>query len=458
MTDFDVLVIGGGIQGVGVLHDLASRNITNTHLLEERALAIGTSSRSTKLLHGGLRYLERLSQWGLVREALTERGLLLQLLGDVVRPVPFVLPALKGGRPAWMLRLGLRLYDFLAGDCGLPASRGLKPTEIQQLAPYLNPQGASGQINDAFLFYDGQMLDDVIVQIAARAAEVMGASWEEGARVDTIEQVFHENARKPYYRVSGTRKTAGSKQESFTYTARFVVAVTGAWNNANLLRWGFVPTVPCILNVGSHLVFNRSVIPSAPNPDHCAATLLQNDDGRVLFFIPWFGRWLYGTTESALRADPRGLVPPAGDRDYLMRAAHLHLDLNDPALNTEEFFAGVRTMPVAAHRSRLPQPPPSSQDIENPFASNWYLESTPANLSRLSRESVLSETAPNLLTIYGGKYTTYRAQAEQIGKFIKDRLGKGSASQTARAEAWHLDRIKAEHPEIFTSSPSLRRA
>lgn len=458
MTDFDVLIIGGGIQGVGVLHDLASRHITHTHLLEERSLAIGTSSRSTKLLHGGLRYLEQFSQWGLVREALAERGLLLRLLDDVVRPVPFVLPALEGGRPAWMLRLGLGLYDFLAGDSGLPASRRLKRNEIQRLAPYLNPRGATGQIDDAFLFYDGQMLDDVIVQVAARAAEIMGASWEEGARVETIEQISSGSESNACYRVSGTRKTASGARETFAYTARFVVVATGAWNNANLLRWGFAPEVPCILNVGSHIVFNKAVVPSAPNPDQCAATLLQNNDGRVLFFIPWFGRWLYGTTESAHRADPRHLVPPAGDRDYLMRAARLHLDLKDPDLNTEEFFAGVRTMPVAVPRARHPRPKPSSQDIEQPFASSWYLEATPANLSRLSRESVLSETASNLLVIYGGKYTTYRAQAEQIGRYIKDRLGIGSPSQTATADAWHLDRIKEEHPEIFASSASLRSA
>jgi glycerol-3-phosphate dehydrogenase len=458
VTDFDVLIIGGGIQGVGVLHDLASRQISSAHLLEERTLAIGSSSRSTKLLHGGLRYLEQFSQWGLVREALKERGLLLRLLGDVVRPVPFVLPATSGGRPAWMLRLGLGLYDLLAGDSGLPKSRRLKQFEVTKLAPYLHSPNGSNRYGGAFLYHDGQMLDDVIVQIAARAAQMMGASWESGARVESIERILPTPGSGIGYRVSGTRENASGSQETFTYTARLIIVTTGAWNNANLLKWGLQPTVPCILNVGSHIVFNRSVVPGAPDPNECAATLLQNNDKRVLFFIPWFGRWLYGTTESAFKSDPRKLLPPPGDRDYLMSAARLHLNLKDPDHNIEEFFAGVRTMPVASHRVTTALPRPSSEHAQDPFSSPWYLEATQDNLSRLSRESVLSEPAENILVVYGGKYTTYRSQAEQIGREVKDRLRKGTPSQTATADAWFLDRIREEHPEIFESSPKLRSA
>src|SRR5919198_6333564 len=135
--DLNVLIVGGGIHGVGVLHDLTSRGLHGVLLVERRELASGTSSRTTKLIHGGLRYLEHPLQWGLVREALQERAILLENLPGVIRPLSFVLPTFRGGRASWQLGLGLRLYDLLASSplspsTRLPKSRRLTIDELQQ--------------------------------------------------------------------------------------------------------------------------------------------------------------------------------------------------------------------------------------------------------------------------------------------------------------------------------------
>ncbi len=457
--DFDVVIVGGGVQGVGVLHDLASRRITGAHLLEERCLSIGTSSRSTKLLHGGLRYLEHFNQWGLVREALRERGILLRLLRDVARPVPIVLPAFKGARPAWMIQLGLGLYDAFAGDSGLPSARRLKLNELQEIAPYLNEAQIRKNIDAAFLYYDGQMLDDVVVKVAARASCRLGASYSENAHVSQIEPL----AERRGFRIRGTRKEPQTQLESsFEITARRLVVTTGAWNNSNLLRWGFTPPVPCILNVGSHIVFQPEAVQA--DSSRAAAALIQHRDGRVLFFLPWFGKWLYGTTESSFKGDPRSLKTPASDVEYLLEAAEGQIELINPRQNMAECFSGVRTMPInpkgsiswRARKGGRPEMLKSHRD--HPFESPYYLEATPQNLSRLSRETVVAETAAGMWVVYGGKYTTYRSQAERIGRIIKESLGKGSLSLTASPESWFLEAIRAEEPELFVSSQELRSA
>jgi glycerol-3-phosphate dehydrogenase len=443
--DFDVLVIGGGIQGVGVLHDLASRRIT-THLLEERQLSIGTSSRSTKLLHGGLRYLERLGQWSLVREALNERSLLLRLLGDAVKPVPFVLPAYRSGRPPWMIRMGLGLYDLLAGDSGLPHARTISLQELRARAPYVRKERLEADLAAAFMFYDGQMLDDVIVRLAARASTLLGGSYEENSRVDHVERL------ESGFKVTGSH-LGPTGRVRFEHRAKMVVMAAGAWNNWNLVKWGIAPQVPCILNAGSHLVLSQAAVTA--DPKNCAATLIQNSDGRVLFFIPWFGRWLFGTTESAVVGDPRNLKPSTEDVEYLFQALDDNFDLNTPRKNVDEIFCGVRTMPLRQTADKIKITP---QLQEDPFQSPLYLQSTKDNLTRLSRESVVNEPVPGLLVVYGGKYTTYRGLSEQIGRQIKDRLGKGTCSNTRTADAWFLNEIREQNPEIFISSKELRSA
>lgn len=447
--DFDVVIVGGGIQGAGLLHDLASRRLS-VHLIEERRLAIGTSSRSTKLVHGGLRYLERLTQWPLVHDALKERALLLRLLSPVVKPLPFVLPTETGTRPRWLVGLGLGLYDVMAGDSGLPRSRSLSIEDVQTLAPYLKVDTKNRRTSQhgGFLFYDAQMIDDAIVRLAARAGVLLGGSYEEGVSVSSVEALKGTSGFK-----IKAHKTSSGVPVTKEYRARMVLVSTGAWNNANLLRWGIAPQVPCLLNAGSHMIFGPEVVASPP--ERCAASLVQNDDGRVLFFLPWFGRWLFGTTESAITGDPRNLSVPPHDIEYLRTALHKHFALAKHDPNPEAMFCGVRTMPLR----RLAQRRAVTSALQNtPFESDFYPKASSVNISHLSRESVIDEPIPGMLVLYGGKYTTYRSFAEHVGRIVKDRLGMGGQSLTRTPDAWFLEHLLREEPNLFSSVDELRSA
>jgi glycerol-3-phosphate dehydrogenase len=235
-------------------------------------------------------------------------------------------------------------------------------------------------------------------------------------------------------------------------TARAIVHAAGAWCTANLLRWGLNPTVVCLLNVGTHLVFRPSV--TAAPPDRSAGTLLQNDDGRIVFFLPWLGRWLLGTTESVLAGDPGALRVPEADSAYLLRAATESLELERPEEHLAAAFAGVRTMPVARLRTGRAGEIPDSWR-EDPFSSPFYLRTYPRNLSAISREAVLDEGIPGLISVYGGKFTTYRALCERVADRLGARLGVRAPSATSRSESWPTAEIRADAPHLFDTDSSL---
>jgi glycerol-3-phosphate dehydrogenase len=453
--DLSVLIVGGGIHGVGLLHDLSTRRIQGVHLVESKSLASGTSSRSTKLVHGGLRYLEHLNQWSLVHEALVERGILLRVLKGIVTPLPIVLPAFRGDRPAWMLRAGLFLYDLLAGDGGLPAARSISKQQISQIAPYLKAERIEKDMDAAFLYYDAQMLDDVIVRLAATASVKLGNSYEENAQVISVNPTENRGEK-------GFRCLIQNQNGIREVTARSVVNAGGAWCNANLLQWGVEPHIACLLNVGTHFVFDAASVPQA-DLKKSAASLLQNHDGRVLFFIPWNGHWLFGTTESVLKkGDPRGLQPPQEDFDYLRAAADHNLNLQNPDDHLREVFCGVRTMPLkkgfvsSAPSNEARSTSENSSGQQDPFSSRWYVRSLQGNISALSRETVIHEDMPGLLSLYGGKYTTYRAQCEHLGSRVARYLGTGTASTTHSSESWFLEETLRESPHLFQSSAQVR--
>ena len=228
----------------------------------------------------------------------------------------------------------------------------------------------------------------------------------------------------------------------------------GAWCNANLLRWGVTPRVPCLLDVGSHLLFRSQAVPA--RPEDCAATLLQHEDGRVVFFIPWEGRWLLGTTESALTGTPDHWECPAGDRDYLLKVAAVNLDLAEAERHIEEFFCGIRTFPLRASAPAQAGQPAPGIWRENPFASPFYKRRLEKDVSSLSREAVVDEVVPNLITIYGGKFTTYRALCEGVGDRIADRLKCARRSGTREQESWFLDELRETEPGLFHSYSDLR--
>ncbi len=444
--DLNVLIVGGGIHGIGLLHDLSTRGIQDVHLVEKNQLASGTSSRSTKLVHGGLRYLEHLSQWGLVYEALHERTLLLKLLPKLVKPLPFVFPHFKSDkRPAWLVNMGISLYDILAGDGGVPPSRRLKKEEILTLAPYLNKSHVENNMTDAFLYYDGQMQDDVIARLISAASEKLGNTYSENTEVQSV-QPLPENKG---FRVK--LKTPTGIQE---VTTKYIVNATGPWANQNLIEWGFVPTRVCLLNLGTHLVFNKEVTPEVDIDKSCA-TILQEPDGRVVFFVPWWGRWLMGTTESILPGSPDHLKVPKEDKEYLFDIINDSFYLKDSKKNLDESFCGVRCMPLS---KKIKETGLKDKWKENPYDSPFYMKVLDKNISSLSRETIVEECIPGLISIYGGKWTTYRAVSEKIGRNLREKLNIGRKSGTHLKDNWFYEELLEEKPDIFVSSKDLRQA
>ena len=440
--DLEVLIVGGGIHGVGLLHDLATRRIPGVHLVESKVLASGTSSRSTKMVHGGLRYLEHVGQWGLVRESLQERGILLRVLRGIVQPLPVILPIFPQGRPAWMLRAGLFLYDSFAGDGGLPPARALSIAEIESFSPYFKREQA--RVKSAFMYYDAQMVDDAIVRIAAHAAQKLGATFSENTAVKKVVQ-------KPDGGFKVTLLSAQNGEQEVS--CRYLINAAGAWCNANLIQWGFVPQYSCLLNLGSHLIFPAQAVLNKAS--ECAAMAFQNTDGRIVFFIPWQGRWILGTTESILPGgEPRALKMPESDRNYLYKIAQEFLNLKPYSTDQVEEYCGVRTMPL-----NTPTNVTKLQDewLAEPFSSPFYVREMSANISALSRETIVDERVEGLFSIYGGKYTSYRSQSEKLGSLISRRLGKGATCGTQDSHNWFLTELLAENPDIFISSPEVRK-
>lgn len=442
--DLNVLIVGGGIHGIGLLHDLATRQIHGVHLVEKKQLACGTSSRSTKLVHGGLRYLEHFNQWGLVHEALHERTLFLRLLKGLVKPLPFVLPHFKNSaRPAFLVRTGLFFYDLLSGDGGLPSASHIKKEDILFYAPYLNEYKVQKEMQSAFSYYDAQMLDDVIARIAAHAAVKLGSSFAEHTEAVAIEKI-----------ADGFKVTLQSSTGIETLTTKYIVNAAGAWSNANLLKWGILPNLTCLLNLGTHIVFNPEVSPQS-NVNKNYATLIQEPDGRVVFFIPWYGKWLFGTTESILNGDPSSLNYPEEDKRYLMNTASEYLNLVDAEKNIDEIFCGVRCMPLK-NKTHIKKDWNDNWS-KYPYSSPFYVRKLDKSISGLSRETVIEENENGIFSIYGGKWTTYRAACESLGSKLSRKLHLGRVSGTHLPQNWFLQELMEEKPEIFVSSKELRK-
>jgi glycerol-3-phosphate dehydrogenase len=326
----------------------------------------------------------------------------------------------------------------------------LTKEDVLRFAPYLKEPMVEQEMPEAFLYYDAQMLDDAITRVAAHAACKLGGTYEEHTQAISVEKLQHKQG----YRVVLETKNAQGETTQKTLTTRFLINASGAWSNANLLQWGITPGLTCLLNLGTHMVFNKNVLPQV-EPDDCAATLIQAHDKRVVFFIPWFGRWLLGTTESILEGTPNHLTPPAHDREYLMTVARDVLNLTTPENHVDEVFCGVRCMPLKAKRKKTLEM--TAEEQASPFSSKFYVKHLDKNISSLSRETVLDETHKGLISIYGGKYTTYRSTAKKLGLRISAELDVGGPSQTHDAGAWFLKELHEEHPEIFESSQSLRQ-
>ena len=362
-ADFDIAIIGGGINGAGIARDAAGRGL-KVLLAEQRDLASGTSSASTKLIHGGLRYLEH-AAFRLVHEALVERDVLLRIAPHIVRPMRFVLPMSEDLRPPWMIRLGLALYDWLGRHKSLPRSHPVDLISDEPGAPLLR------RYTDGFAYWDCVVDDSRLVVLNAMDAARRGADIRVGTRCVRAE-------RSDIWKL--TLQTHGRRG---AVTTRVLVNATGPWTT------GFADTVlrlpkpePVLLVKGSHIVVPRLY-------DHTSAYILQNTDRRVVFAIPYQQNFtLIGTTDESFSGVPEAVAPTGAEVAYLCEAANHYFRERLTPSDVVWAFAGVRSLYDDGSRK--------AQDV--------------------TRDYVLAldtgfRTAP-LLNIYGGKITTYRRLAE----------------------------------------------
>jgi glycerol-3-phosphate dehydrogenase len=373
MADYDLAIIGGGINGAGIARDAAGRGL-RVVLLEQNDLASGTSSASTKLIHGGLRYLEH-GAFGLVREALTEREVLLRVAPHIVRPMRFVLPAVPGPRSPFLLRLGLFLYDWIGARKILPRTRTLDLTHDVTGDPLLR------KFRTGFEYSDCCVDDARLVVLNALDAAERGASVRTRTRVVRVER---EQDWRLILNVKGRREVV---------TARALVNAAGPWVGMvgeTVLRHPGRGLVR--LAKGCHIVVRKLF-------DHDRGYILQNTDKRVVFALPFAeGFTLIGTTDEPFRGDLDAVAPVGEEITYLCRAVSEFFRVRVQPDQVVWAFAGVRSL-YDDGAGRV-------EDVTR----EYHLE-----LDRRYR------MAP-LLTIYGGKITTYRRLAEDaLGRL--SRLG-----------------------------------
>lgn len=361
--EFDVLVIGGGVVGVGTALDAATRGL-RVALVEARDLAAGTSSRSSKLFHGGLRYLEQL-EFSLVREALAERELMLtRIAPHLVKPVPFLYPLTHRMWERPYTAAGLFLYDRMGGARSVPGQKHLSRAGALRMVPSLKQDALIGGIR----YYDA-MADD-----ARHTLTVARTAAQYGAVVRTSTQVvdfLHESDR-----VSGVRVRDVEDGKELDVQAGVVINCAGVWTDELLQMSGSRGRFRVRASKGVHIVVPRDRIVADSG-------IILRTETSVLFVIPWRGHWIIGTTDTDWHLDLAHPAATAKDVAYLLDQVNTVLNTPLTTDDIEGVYAGLR--PLLAGESEV--------------------------TSKLSREHAVARTAPGLVAIAGGKYTTYRVMA-----------------------------------------------
>jgi glycerol-3-phosphate dehydrogenase len=387
---FDILIIGAGITGAGLAMDAALRGL-RVALVEKRDFASGTSSRSTKLIHGGLRYLEHFD-FALVREGLRERAILAKTAPQLAEPFPFVIPIYQNARRNYdrpfKMRLGLWLYDLLAGRYNFARHRRLNRDEALNLAPQLDPQGLKG----AFLYYDAVTNDSRLV------IEVIKAARAQGAEIANYVRGVHF-LKDQAGRVSGARLRDEFTGAEVDCNARIVINATGVWMEDTIKLSG--PNGPN----GEAAPMEKHVRPakgihvtvSADRLKVSAAWLIPSLSGhRFYFIVPWQGRVNIGTTDTDYR----------GDKDHPRAEAE---EVNEILGAINAYFPAARLDP---------------SDVISSWAGLRPLitDARATDTTAVSRKEEIFETGDGLISIGGGKLTTYRFMAEQGVDFAVKRL------------------------------------
>jgi len=380
---FDVLIIGGGATGAGCALDAATRGL-KTALVEKEDFAAETSSRSTKLIHGGIRYLEQAfqnlawQQYNLVRDALRERATFLEIAPHLCRVVPILTPIYStAGVPYYTF--GLKLYDQISGDRRLGKSQFLGKKQSLEKVPILNRKGLKGSV----LYFDGQF-DDARMNVSlALTAD------EQGATICNHVEVTGFNKREG--KIQSVQLKDSLTGDSWNTSAKLVINATGPF--ADKLRQLDSTDNKPVLNVSSgvHIVLGKTY-----SRHEIGVLIPKTEDGRVLFLLPWLGHTVIGTTDNPaqVRSDPQ---PTAADVDYLLRHLQKYFSLSIKEEDILSRWCGLRPLISADPKKGTAQ---------------------------LSRDHEIIEDPSGLLSIVGGKWTTYRKMAEDtidkavsVGKF-----------------------------------------
>jgi glycerol-3-phosphate dehydrogenase len=375
---YDLVVVGGGATGLGVALDAVLRGFS-VLLLESHDFAGGTSSRSTKLLHGGVRYLAQ-GNVSLVREALAERAAVMNVAPHLAQPLPFVMPSYRWWQTPFY-GLGLKLYDLLAGKAGLGHTELLDTEQTCQALPGVKPEGLKGGVK----YWDGQFDDARLALALARTVERAGGhvfNYMKVSHLQGLTGVRPDGAR--FELTLENRREMGE----YKVLARSVVNATGVWVDAlrkqSLTDSGQAqPEKIVTASQGVHVVVSRDFMPG-----HHALLVPRTQDGRVLFAVPWLGSLILGTTDTPRQDLPREPEPFESELDFILREAGKVLSRPVMRSDVKSLWVGLRPL-VATHQS--------------------------ANGTKsLSREHTIVTDTHGLITVTGGKWTTYRAMANEV--------------------------------------------
>jgi glycerol-3-phosphate dehydrogenase len=378
---YDVVIIGGGINGAGIARDAAMRGL-KVLLIEKGELGCATTSASTRLIHGGLRYLEHF-EFGLVRESLREREILLRIASELVKPLAIVIPIYKQSkRGRLMIRAGMTLYDLLSWGKSLPRHRMLSRAQTIERWPGLNPEGLVGSAS----YYDAQVeFPERLVVENVRSAREFGAEVLTHTRVTNLTIADGKASSVEFVREDGQKQFA---------EAGVVINAAGPWIDLVLERAPVRSPKLIGGTKGSHIV-----VAPFPGATENAIYLEARSDGRPVFIIPWNKLYLIGTTDVRFEGDPDQVRCEDWEIDYLLSETNLafpgaHLT-RENILHT---YSGVRPLPVTGDKD------------EQSITRRHFIREHPQ--------------LPNLLSIVGGKLTTYRSLAEECVNKIFFKLGR----------------------------------
>ncbi len=376
--EFDILVIGGGVTGAGIALDAATRGL-KVALVESQDYAAGTSSRSSKLIHGGLRYLEQYD-FKLVREALRERELMVTTQAPhLVKPLSFLYPLHSKISERTYVGAGIFLYDILRGlQRALPNHKHLSHKRVQQAAPCLNPKIVLGGIE----YFDAQVDDARHTMMIARTAALYGAVLTTRTRVDSL--------LRDGEKIIGAEVMDLQSGTMIKVRAKSTIMAVGIWSNELHEQFGITPNYSVRMSKGVHIVLPRSAINSSVG-------MILKTEVSVLFVIPWSGdKWIVGTTDTDYTGDKTNPMADAADVDYIIDQVNKVLTKPISRSDLLGVYAGLR-----------------------PLVSSEKASAT----TKISREHIVDRPLPGFVSVAGGKYTTYRVMARDAVDAAKSDLG-----------------------------------